>query len=75
MVNFPENQEKGQICAHLKGVHEQNPGKRILLVLDNFSSHICPYTRRRAHQLGINLVFLPVGSTDLNPIEPVWKSL
>jgi transposase len=49
--------------------------RRILLVLDNFSSHICLYTRRRAHQLGIDLVFLPVGSPDLNPIEPVWKSL
>jgi transposase len=43
--------------------------------LDNFSSHICEHTRRRAHQLGIDLVFIPVGSPDLNPIEPVWKSL
>jgi len=43
--------------------------------LDNFSSHICTYTRRRAHELGIDLVFLPVGSPHLNPIEPVWKSL
>ncbi|WP_049903557.1 IS630 family transposase [Halococcus agarilyticus] len=75
VVSFPENQEKEQICDCLERVREQNPGKRILLVLDNFSSHICPYTRRRAHQLGIDLVFLPVGSPDLNPIEPVWKSL
>ena len=45
------------------------------LVLDNFPSHICEYTRKRAHQLGIDLIFLPVGSPDLNPIEPVWKSL
>jgi transposase len=75
VVSFPENQEKEQICGCLERVREQNPGKRILLVLDNFSSHICPYTRRRAHQLGIDLVFLPVGSPDLNPIEPVWKSL
>jgi transposase len=43
--------------------------------LDNFSSHICEHTRRRAHQLGIDLMFIPVGSPDLNPIEPVWKSL
>ncbi|WP_193787960.1 transposase, partial [Natrinema pellirubrum] len=47
----------------------------ILLVLDNFSSHVCKHTRKRAHELGIDLVFLPVGSPDLNPIEPVWKSL
>jgi transposase len=75
VVSFPENQEKEQIGECLERVREQNPGKRILLVLDNFSSHICEYTRRRAHQLGIDLVFIPVGSPDLNPIEPVWKSL
>ena len=43
--------------------------------MDNFSSHICAHTRERAHELGIDLVFLPVGSPHLNPIEPVWKSL
>jgi len=75
VVSFPENQEKEQICACLERVREQNPATRILLVLDNFSSHICEYTRKRAHQLGIDLVFLPVGSPDLNPIEPVWKQL
>jgi transposase len=31
--------------------------------------------RKRAHQLGIDLTFLPVGSPDLNPIEQVWKQL
>jgi transposase len=56
-------------------IREQNPRKRILLVLDNFSSHICKYTRKRAHKLGIDLVFLPVGSLHFNPIEPVWKIL
>ena len=75
VVSFPENQEKEQICDCLERVREQNPAGRILLVLDNFSSHICEYTRRRAHQLGIDFVFIPVGSPDLNPIEPVWKSL
>jgi len=27
------------------------------------------------HELGVDLVFLPVGLPHLNPIEPVWKSL
>ena len=66
---------KEEICACFEAIREQNLGKRILLVLDNFSSHICKYTRKRAHELGIDLVFLPVGSPHLNPIEPVWKSL
>ena len=47
---------------------------RILLVLE-ITSHTCEYTRKRAHQLGIDLVFLSVGSPDLNPIEQVWKQL
>jgi hypothetical protein len=75
VLSFPPDQTKEEICACFEAIREQNPGKRILLVLDNFSSHICKYTRKRAHELGIDLVFLPVGSPHLNPIEPVWKSL
>ena len=75
VIQFPTDQTKEQICRCLEGIREQNPGKRILLVLDNFSSHVCEHTRKRAHQLGIDFVFLPVGSPDLNPIEQVWKSL
>jgi len=36
---------------------------------------ICEYTRKRAHQLGIDLIFLPSGSPHLNSIEQVWKQL
>jgi len=75
VLSFPPNQEKEEICGCFERIREQNPGKWILLVLDNFSSHICKYTRKRANELRIDLVFLPVGSPDLNPIEPVWKSL
>jgi len=66
---------KERIYACFEEIREQNPLARILLVLDNFSSHICAHTRKRAHELGIDLVFLPVGSPHLNPIEPVWKRL
>jgi transposase len=75
VLSFPVDQTKEQICACFERIREQNPGQRILLVCDNFSSHVCKYTRHRAHQLGIDLIFLPVGSPHLNPIEPVWKSL
>uniref|UniRef100_UPI001F4241EF IS630 family transposase n=1 Tax=Halarchaeum acidiphilum TaxID=489138 RepID=UPI001F4241EF len=75
VVQFPTNQEKERICNCLEGIREQNPGQRILLVLDNFSSHVCEYTCKRAHQLGIDLVFLPVDSPDLNPIKQIWKNL
>jgi transposase len=64
-----------EIYACFETIREQNLRKRILLVLDNFSSHICECTRKRAHDLDIDLVFFSVGSPQLNPIESVWKSL
>jgi len=75
LVSWTETEEKEKICSVLEMVREQNPGQRILLVLDKHGSHICEYTRKRAHQLGIDLIFLPSGSPHLNPIEQVWKQL
>jgi hypothetical protein len=51
----------------LEQVREQNPRARILLVLDKHGAHICEYTRERAHQFGIELVFLPVRVTASQP--------
>ena len=75
VLQFPPNQEKEQICACFEEIREQNPGQRILLVLDNFSSHICAHTRKRAPRTRDRPLFLPIGSPHLTPIEPVWKSL
>ena len=75
LVKFTENETKERICEVLETIREQNPGKRILLVLDKHGSYICEYTRKRAHQLGIDLIFLPSGSPHLNPIEKVWDQL
>jgi len=57
VVRWKETEEKERICEVLAAICEQNPGKRILLVLDKHSSHICEYTRKRAHQLGIDVIF------------------
>ena len=35
VLQFPPNQEKERICACFEEIREQNPGQRILLVLDN----------------------------------------
>ena len=75
VVTFTEDEKKERICGVLKKIREQNPGKRILLVLDKHGAHICEYTRKRAHQLGIDLIFIPSGSPHLNPIEKVWDYL
>jgi len=43
--------------------------------LDKHGSHICKHTRKRADQLGIDLIFLPTSSPHLNPIEKVGDYL
>ncbi|MFC6767630.1 IS630 family transposase [Natrinema soli] len=75
LITFKETEKKERICEVLEGIREQNPGKRILLVLDKHGSHVCKHTRKRAHQLGIDLIFLPSSSPHLNPIEKVWDYL
>jgi hypothetical protein len=40
VLTFPGDQSKESICTLFEQVREQNRGKRILLVLDNFSSHV-----------------------------------
>uniref|UniRef100_UPI003EB9A5E7 IS630 family transposase n=1 Tax=Halobellus sp. EA9 TaxID=3421647 RepID=UPI003EB9A5E7 len=47
VLQFPPNQEKEEICACLEEIREQNPGERILLVLDNFSSltYLCAHAQ------------------------------
>jgi len=47
----------------------------MLLVLDKHGAHGCRYTRKRAYELGIDLVFIPPGSPQLNPIEKAWDHL
>jgi hypothetical protein len=69
LVSWTETEEKEKICNVLETVRKQNPGQRILLVLYKRGSHICEHTRKRAHRLGIDLIFLPSGSPHLNLIE------
>jgi transposase len=41
LVTFKETEEKEKICEVLEEIREQNPGKRILLVLDKHGAHRC----------------------------------
>lgn len=66
---------KERICECLKRIREQNPASRILIFWTYQFSFTGEYTRKRAHKLGIDCVFLPIGLPDLNPIEQVWKSI
>ena len=52
-----------------------NVGKNIVMILDNFPSHKAKIARQYAEDFGINLVYLPPYSPDLNPTEFIWKSI
>ena len=47
--------------------------KPIFVVLDNAAYQRCNFVKEKAAELGINLVYLPTYSPNLNLIERVWK--
>jgi len=72
-VDFKENSKTGAVCELLHKIRESNPKKRIVMVLDNFSSHKASSTLKTAEELEIDLVFLPPYSPDSNPMKYAWK--
>ena len=75
ILTFRDHSKKEDICAVLEEFVIANPEKRIILILDNFSSHRSQMVRDFAEQHGIELVFLPPYSPDLNPIEQIWRAV
>jgi len=73
VVDFKEDSKKESVCEFLERIREKNPGKTIVIVLDNFRSHRARKTRREAKKLNVIPVFLPPYSPDLNPIEQIWR--
>ena len=49
--------------------------RRIVVILDNYSVHKAGLVIGACKILNIKLVYLPVHSPHLNPIEQVWKSI
>ncbi|MHC1585371.1 MAG: IS630 family transposase [Candidatus Syntropharchaeia archaeon] len=72
VVDFKGDSKKESVCEFLERIRE-NPGKTIIMVLDNFRSHWTNKTRRKARNLNIIPVFLPPYSPNLNPIEQIWR--
>lgn len=64
-----------EICDFLRTIREDNPAGPIILVLDQYSSHLAGDVRELADELGIELVFLPQKAPDLNPIEQLIGKL
>lgn len=75
VIDFKERSKKENVCEFLDDIRLKNPIKKIVVILDNFSSHRAKATIDHANEIGIELVFLPPYSPDLNPIEYIWKSI
>jgi transposase len=60
-------------CELLRLIAAQAVGVPITLVLDNARYQYCQRVRSLADQLGIELLFLPPYSPNLNLIERLWK--
>lgn len=62
------------ICVMLELIKKNNPQeKNLFYVLDNAGYHRSKAVKLRAQELGIQLVYLPSYSPNLNPIERFWK--
>ena len=61
------------VCALLRAVAEAGTGLPITLVLDNARYQKCALVIDLAQQLGIELLYLPSYSPNLNLIERLWK--
>lgn len=75
VIDFKKHSKKEDVCEFLREIKSKNSGKNIAVVLDNFSSHRASATVDFAAENGIELVYLPPYSPDLNPIEFIWKSI
>jgi len=74
--NFLTNSKEESIVDFLKQVRAANATvKVIVIILDNYSSHLAAKVKETAQELDIYLVHLPPYSPDLNPIEYIWKSI
>lgn len=63
----------GTVCELLRLLAGAHPGVPITIVLDNARYQRCALVQGLAPQLGIELLFLPAYSPNLNLIERFWK--
>lgn len=72
-IRTTENINSLSVVALLEKIRRKYPGIQISLVMDNASYQRCHFVRDHAESLGIELLFLPSYSPNLNLIERLWK--
>jgi len=72
LVHAGQRAEDFQIYLHYIRRHYR--GWNVMMILDGDSSHTAAASRNAARHLGIKLVWLPVRSPELNPMETLWRA-
>ena len=62
-----------QVCEMLRKISAQYAGKTVRVILDNARCQKCQAVRELALELGIELLYIPPYSPNLNLIERFWK--
>lgn len=68
-----EKCNKERIVEFLQKIRKQYPNKDIVIILDNAQYNHANYTTIYAEWYGIELLFLPPYSPNINLIERLWK--
>jgi transposase len=59
--------------AHLRAVRKAYGGRKVVMLLDKASCHTAGTSKRLAAGLGIGLIWLPPRSTNVSPMDRLWR--
>jgi transposase len=63
----------GSVCALLQKLHDLFKHLPIIVIMDNARYQRCMLVKEAAQKFGIQIIFLPPYSPNLNLIERLWK--
>lgn len=74
-IESVESCDAQMVCGLLNKVRKANPGRRLMMVMDNASYNHARGVKKQARRLRIRLLYLPACSPKLNVIERFCKFL
>lgn len=72
-IRTTENINSLSVVALLDEIKKKHPDSKVTLVMDNARYQRCHLVMDHARELGVELLFLPPYSPNLNLIERLWK--